>query len=54
MKIVREARIESLIRSELVTNTVTFRHVGLLEAHFDWYTKPVAVRLDVSSEQPVP
>ncbi|MBC5810984.1 MAG: DUF389 domain-containing protein [Candidatus Eremiobacteraeota bacterium] len=52
-EIVREARIESLIRSELVTNTVVFRHVRLLEAHFDWYTKPVAVQLDVSSEQPV-
>ncbi len=52
-EIVREARIESLIRRELLTNTVTFRHVRLLGAHFDWYIKPVPVRLDVSSEQPI-
>ena len=52
-EIVREARIESVIRHELVTNTVTFRHVGLLATHFDWYVKPVQIRLDVSSDQPV-
>jgi uncharacterized hydrophobic protein (TIGR00271 family) len=52
-EIVREARIESVIGHELTANTVTFRHVRLLAAHFDWYAKPVAVNLEVSSDQPV-
>ncbi len=53
IEIVRESRIESAVRHELVTNTVTFRHVHLLAAKFDWYVQPVSVDLDVSSEKPV-
>jgi hypothetical protein len=52
-EIVRESRIEAAIRRELVTNTVTFRDVRLIAGHFDWYVKPVAVRLDVSSDHAI-
>ena len=53
IEIVRESRIEAAIRRELLANTVTFRRVSLIAAHFDWYVNPVAVRLDVSSDRPV-
>lgn len=52
-EIVRESRIEAAVRNELVANTVTFRQIHLIGAHFDWYVKPVIVRLDVSAEKPV-
>lgn len=52
-EILRESRIEGAVRHELIANTVTFRQARMLAAHFNWYTKPVSVRLDVSSEQPL-
>ena len=45
--IARETRIEAEIRYELVHNTVTFQHVTLLGARFDWYAAPVSAELEV-------
>lgn len=53
IEIVRESKIEAAIRRDLVTNTVTFRRVRLVAAHFDWYVHPVGVRLDVTSDHPI-
>ena len=53
LEIAREATIEAEIRHELTTNTVTFRQVRLVDASFDWYRKPLSMRLTVNSERPV-
>ncbi len=53
LEIAREAAIEAEIRHELTTNTVTFKRVSLIDASFDWYQKPLNVRLTVSAEDPV-
>ena len=52
-ELVRESHIESQIRQELTTNTVTFRHIALSAASFDWYERPVLVHLTVQSADPV-
>lgn len=52
-EIVRESRIENEIRHELTVNTVTFQHILLMSARFDWYSKPLTVVLEVSAEQKV-
>jgi uncharacterized hydrophobic protein (TIGR00271 family) len=51
--IVRDGRIESEIRYELVHNTNTFRHINLLAATFDWYSRPVSAELEISASLPV-
>lgn len=53
LEIAREAKIEAEIRHELTTNTVTFQRVNLTDARFDWYQKPLNIRLSVSAENPV-
>jgi uncharacterized hydrophobic protein (TIGR00271 family) len=53
LEIAREERIEAQIRHELTTNTVTFKRVNLIDASFDWYRKPVTVRLTVNADEPV-
>ena len=53
LEIVRDARIESEIRSQLTTNTVTFRQVRLVSTRFDWYARPVIAQLTVSAADPV-
>ncbi len=53
LEIAREATIEAEIRHELTTNTSTFQRVRLIAASFDWYKKPLDVRLTVSAEDPV-
>jgi uncharacterized hydrophobic protein (TIGR00271 family) len=53
LEITREAKIEAEIRHELTTNTVTFQRVNLTDARFDWYQKPLNIRLSVSAENPV-
>ena len=52
-EILRETRIESAVRHELTTNTVTFRRAQLSGATFDWYRSPVAVVLSVRSASTV-
>ena len=53
LEIAREAAIEAEIRHELTTNTVTFQRARLIDASFDWYQKPLKVRLTVSASDPV-
>ena len=53
LEIAREATIETEIRHELTSNTLTFQRVRLIDASFDWYEKPLNVRLRVSAENPV-
>jgi uncharacterized membrane protein len=52
-EIAREAAIEAEIRHELTTNTVTFQRARLIDASFDWYQKPLKLRLNVSASDPV-
>jgi uncharacterized membrane protein len=53
LEIAREAKIEAEIRHELTTNTVTFQRARLNDASFDWYQKPLNVRLTVSAADSV-
>lgn len=53
LEIAREATIEADIRHELTTNTVTFQRAMLSDARFDWYKKPLNLRLTVSAENTV-
>lgn len=53
LEILRDARIESEIRSQLTTNTVTFRQVRLVDTRFDWYARPVTAQLTVSAANPI-
>lgn len=53
LEILRQARIEAEIRTDLTTDTVTFRHMRLIGARFTWYRQPVVAELDVSAANAV-
>lgn len=53
LEIVREARIEAQVRTELTSDTVTIRRVRLIKTQFDWYAKPIRAQLSVSSADPM-
>jgi uncharacterized hydrophobic protein (TIGR00271 family) len=49
LTITRESQIEAQIRTELITNTVTFKRMELAGASFDWYANPLQAHLEVRS-----
>lgn len=52
-ELVRQTRVESALRSALLSGTVTFERVELIRTHFDWVSSPPQVTLLVRSTQPI-
>ncbi|HVA27273.1 MAG TPA: DUF389 domain-containing protein [Candidatus Baltobacteraceae bacterium] len=52
-ELIRQAQVESALRSALLNGTVTFQRVELIRADFDWVTAPPEVHLLVRSTQPI-
>ena len=52
-ELIRQARVESDLRSALLSGTVTFQRVELISTHFDWLASPPQVTLLVRSAQPI-
>lgn len=52
-ELLRQARVESALRSALLNGTVTFQRVELIATHFDWVSSPPKVTLFVQSTQPI-
>jgi uncharacterized hydrophobic protein (TIGR00271 family) len=53
LELLRFDRLESALRSALVNQTVTFRHVELVQMHVDWLKDPAEATLTVRSTQPI-
>jgi len=52
-ELIRQARLESSLRTALVNRTVTFQRLELLSINTNWLTKPPQVRVTVRSQAPV-
>ncbi|MDQ2664016.1 MAG: DUF389 domain-containing protein [Candidatus Eremiobacteraeota bacterium] len=51
--LLRESRVESTLKRELLTNTQTFHRVSLVKTTFNWLTTPPQVTLLVRSTTPI-
>lgn len=51
--LLRFDRLESALRSALVTQTQTFKHVELIQTRVDWLKNPPVATLTVRSTQPI-
>ena len=52
-ELLRQARVESALRTALLKGTVTFQRVELISTRFDWVSSPPVVTLFVQSTQPI-
>ncbi|HUN29478.1 MAG TPA: DUF389 domain-containing protein [Alphaproteobacteria bacterium] len=52
-QLLRQARLESELRSALLSGTVTFHRADLLGASFDWVASPPLAHLLVRSQEPI-
>jgi uncharacterized hydrophobic protein (TIGR00271 family) len=52
-ELIRQARLESTLRTALLNGTVTFQRVELIRSDFNWVASPPEVRLLVRSAQPI-
>ena len=53
VSLLRESRLEYILRHELLTDTQTFHRVRLIDSEFDWLATPPVVTLTVRSNQPI-
>lgn len=53
IELLRFDRLESTLSSALVNQTVTFKHVELLQMRVDWFSTPPIATLTVRSSQPI-
>ncbi len=53
VELLRYARLENALSTALVTKTMTFKHVELVQMHVDWLREPPVATLVVRSTQPI-
>lgn len=52
-QLVRQVRLETTLKQALLTRTVTFQRVQLVDSDINWFAQPPEVRLTVLSREPV-
>jgi uncharacterized hydrophobic protein (TIGR00271 family) len=52
-ELVKNARLETSLRSALLNRTITFQRLELLDLNIDWLNNPPQVRLTVYAKEPV-
>lgn len=53
VELLRYSRLESTLRTALVSQTVTFKHVELVQTRVDWLRDPPVATLTVRSTEPI-
>lgn len=53
VQMVQQNQLEAALKRVLLTRTVTFRRVQLMDTDINWYAQPPEVRLTVMSQEPI-